>query len=354
MNLCGGITMIKTGSIRFTNTNRLTEDLVEHILKEKISFAIPIQRGYVWDRNKKSLFILNMIEGGPTFPIYVNKRDGVDYVIDGQQRLRTASSFIENKFALSKMPVIESSEGTINISGKKFDDLPSDIKDLILRYTFEYNFGINLTDEQVKTVFIRLNSGKPLSTTEMTKAQIKSVNEVITLAKHGVFKKIMSEKEMEASKNVSLVMQIYVALFEPYKCLRFTAIKKSLNEIQVSQKEQQRIKQCLDIFEKIYAKICEEKSDITNKLIVVFRRKSHFIAFIYTIDQAIQMGISDVDTFTLWVKHFFASEIDKTTISDEYNAHLKDSMNSDEYVKIRFNAMNEDFKQFVNANKCDQ
>lgn len=342
--------MIQIGSIKFTNTNKLAEDLSYHISKGRISFEIPIQRGYVWDRSKKSAFILNMIEGGPTFPIYVNKINGIDYVIDGQQRGRTSNSYIENKFALSKLPSIITSQGEIiDISGKKFKDLPEEFKKAILEYNFEYNFGENLTEEQVKTVFIRLNSGKPLSTTEMTKAQIKSVADVMSLSQHEIFKKLMSEKSIEASKNTSLVMQTYVALFEPYKCMLSSSIKKALQDIQITSEQQEQIKRCFDIFNQIYNELSQDKSDISKRLIVILKRKSHFVALMYTINEAIIADDFSLSVFIDWCKYFFNNEknIDKTTICEEYNSRLKDSMNSDESVRVRFESMYNNYRQYI-------
>lgn len=351
MNLYGGDIMIKMGSLRFFNKNKEAGDLTTHIDKGEISFAIIPQRGYVWKKDRRSHFVLNMIEGGPTFPIYANKKNGVDYIIDGQQRLRTASSFINNKFCLSQLPLIEIDEGeTFDISGKKFNQLPKKIRDAITQYTFEYNYGENLTDDQERIVFIRLNSGKPLTATEMTKAQIIAAKEVVELSKHSVFKKIMNDIALENSKNVSLVMQMYVALFEKNKCMLATAIKKSLEETKITNEQKSFMQNCLDVFDEIYSKICVEKSDIAKKLVIVLKRKIHFIAFIFTISQSLQRNNCDIDKFILWAKHFFESgnEIEKTTISEEYNIGLKQATNSDISVKSRLTIMSNDYQNFVN------
>lgn len=344
--------MIKMGSIKFTNTNKLAEDLSRHISEGMVSFALPVQRGYVWDRAKKSAFILNMIEGGPTFPVYVNIVNQIHFVIDGQQRGRTTNSYIDNKFSLAQLPSVQRSNGeTVDISGKKFVELPQDFQDAILRYNFEYNFGENLTEEQVKTVFIRLNSGKPLSTTEMTKAQIKSVTEVMYLAQHSAFKKIINDKGIEASKNASLVMQTYVALFETNKCMLSKAIKVALGETQISEEQKEHIKECLDIFEQTYEVFVCEKTDISKKLTAIFKRKSHFIAFMYTISNAIKASEFDINVLIKWCKHFFDCEVDQTTICNEYNLCLKESMNSNESVTTRLVSMYEDYQKFIETAK---
>lgn len=344
--------MIKVRSIKFVDTNKLAEDVSAHISKGIISFALPVQRGYVWNKKSKSGFILNMIEGGPTFPIYVNKVDGIDYVIDGQQRTRTVNSFINNEFALSVLPPVETANGEMcDISGKKFDEIPDEFKDAIKRYNFGYNFGENLTDDQVKTVFIRLNSGKPLSSIEIIKAQSISVNDIDNLAKHSVFETIIGGKRVQKSQNANLIMKIYIALYEDDKSFTNSSIKEVMTSNVISQDQIAHIRKCLDILEVFYNDCLEENSDISKKLIKVLRGQIHFVSTVYVISKALSLNVFDMKLFSEWIKHFYNTEAGVLSISDDYNEHTRKRPNSKAFVQFRLNIVQEDFLNFFSNKK---
>lgn len=337
--------------IKIQKTNPTAKMFKDYAQENQIYFDLPMQRGYVWTREKKSKLILSIIEGYPIPPLYANFKDKVYYIVDGQQRGKTIVSFQQNKFALSSLPHVVIGGNTYDISGKKFVQLPDEIQTMIEQFNMDLHYGENMSDKEQKEMFIRLNSGKPLSATEMTKAQIKSVSEIMDIANHSVFKKIINERGLEASKNSSLVMQAYVAIFEPYKCMLSSSIKNLLCGTDVTKDQQKHIKKCLDVFESIYDKVSAEKSDISKKLSLVLKRKSHFISFLYIISKHLELQEADIDMLANWVKQFFDSDVDKTTISEEYNKTLKDAMNSDESVNQRFGAMLTNFNQYTNSSK---
>lgn len=333
--------------ITIKKINPSAKILVDYTNNGEIDFDLPIQRGYVWTRDKKSKLILSILEGYPVPPLYANFKNDIYYIIDGQQRGKTIVGFQLDKFSLGELPTVTIDGEEYNITGKKFSELPSRLQTTIKQFNLDIHYGENMTQEEQKEMFVRLNSGKPLSTTELTKAQIKSLTEVAALSRHSAFTQIMNRKGIEASKNVSLVMQTYVALYEENKCMLSAAIKKALEDIQITFDQQEEIKKCLDVFEAAYKQFMEDKSDISKKLVLIFKRKSHFIAFLYTIHQAIQSNNFNLETLVSWCKHFFDSEPDQTTVCEEYNARLKDSMNSDESVKVRLSSMYNDYQRYI-------
>lgn len=336
--------------LTITKENHSAKNLVDMYKDGLIDFDLPMQRGYVWQRDKKSKLITSPLLGYPIPTLYANKVDRVFRIIDGQQRGKTIISYMLNKFSLSVQPPIEINGKSYDVSGKKFCDLPQELQIILEECNVDLYYGKNMTPEQEREMFIRLNSGKPLSAIEMTKVQVRSMNEVTELSKHSVFDKIINKRGREASQSASLVMQIYVALYGSCKCMLSSAIKKSLEKTEITLEQQEHIKKCLSVFEQVYDKICAEKSDITKRLSLVFKRKSHFVAFIYTIHNALEAGNCDVDILLAWAKHFFDTGMnsEKTTISDQYNLYLKEAMNSDESVGSRLRLMLNDYEAFIN------
>jgi uncharacterized protein with ParB-like and HNH nuclease domain len=76
--------MIKKANIQWP-----AKQLTKMIERGTINFDNAVQRGYVWDNNRKSLLIHSMIEGYPIPAFYAAKNDNGYDMLDGKQRLNT-------------------------------------------------------------------------------------------------------------------------------------------------------------------------------------------------------------------------------------------------------------------------
>lgn len=144
---------------------------IEGVLRDlkggKLSFDHAVQRPVVWGKEQKSLLMHSVGIGMKLNPIWVVRVGGMTYVIDGKQRLTTAVSFVRNEFALDGVGRIKGHE----VNGKTFLQLPEDLRDAIAKdFNFTFykidkpeNMSIEIFFEMVSQLFIRLNSGKPLS-----------------------------------------------------------------------------------------------------------------------------------------------------------------------------------------------
>ncbi|PIS44093.1 MAG: hypothetical protein COT22_12405, partial [Ignavibacteria bacterium CG08_land_8_20_14_0_20_37_9] len=126
----------------------------------KLNIQPDFQRGFVWDPIKASRLIESILLDIPLPVIYLSQeKDGIEYVIDGQQRLTSFFSFIDGKllgkdFKLNKLNVFT------ELNGSYFKDLPDELQDKILYYkirtiTFQKESKQDLKFE----VFERLNTG---------------------------------------------------------------------------------------------------------------------------------------------------------------------------------------------------
>lgn len=115
------------------------------------------QRRSVWSRAARSYLIDTLILGYPVPPIYLRLVDRpgdnklVREVVDGQQRVSTLLDFMEDRFSLSSN--IQSEFG-----GRFFSDLPASVRSDITHYPFICEVFHGLTDEEVLSIFARLNT----------------------------------------------------------------------------------------------------------------------------------------------------------------------------------------------------
>lgn len=118
------------------------------------------QRRSVWTDKAKSFLIDTIIRGKPIPKIFIRQnidvatRTSIREVVDGQQRLRTILSYLQDGFAVSR-------EHNKSFGGKLFsqlDVIDDNVQSQILAYEISVDLLIDLPDSEVLDVFSRLNS----------------------------------------------------------------------------------------------------------------------------------------------------------------------------------------------------
>lgn len=137
------------------------ESLYNKYKRGRLIIQPDFQRQFVWDRKKSSRLIESALLDIPLPVIYLSQdNDGKEYVIDGQQRLTSFFSYIDDKFPDSNDFKLIGLQVFSEYNKKKFKELPENIQDKI-RYcmvrtiTFKNESDPNLKFE----VFERLNTG---------------------------------------------------------------------------------------------------------------------------------------------------------------------------------------------------
>ena len=230
----------------------------------KISFENPLQRpAGQWKIDDQSLLIDSLITMcvPDIFALnYMDKDNNYNRmfdIIDGKQRLSSIASYIENKWALTKLnPIQLEPNGEIyDISGKKFMELPEDIREEIKDYMLDFKIieleGNEDDKKVVKELFLRLNNEKPVSQEHKTFIEANSnIQEFVRriILEHKLFREISyftpssikkSDKEMTIMQSIILVSGI------EYKSFRNKDIKKALLENEIS-------KEILELTEKLF------------------------------------------------------------------------------------------------------
>lgn len=187
--------------------------------KGNISFSHKLQRPIgQWSPKMKSLLIHSLLSGFPVNPIYVVEEEGTIYTLDGSQRTSTCISYLNNEFALSKdtpnVTIIskvngESVTNKYEISGKKFKKLDGEVQATLLACCLEFCMLSDYTDDEVKEMFRRQNSAKPLSgkLLRIVKESDKFSNEVYSLANHPFMEKIVTKAQRKNGTDRDLIIQ---------------------------------------------------------------------------------------------------------------------------------------------------
>lgn len=153
--------------------NRPLQWINSQYKKGNISFEHKLQRPVgQWNGKMKSLLIHSLLSGFPVNPIYIVNEDNTLYTLDGSQRTSTCIDYLNDKFSLSKdtpsVTIISKENGETvakeyEIARKKFSKLDEEVQSTLLSCNLEFCTISDYTDLEVKEMFRRQNTSKPLS-----------------------------------------------------------------------------------------------------------------------------------------------------------------------------------------------
>lgn len=112
------------------------------------------QRKEVWSLAAKVMLIDTILRSIPMPKVFVSSviKDMQVHrtVIDGQQRISSILSFLENEFALAEPYSGE-------FIGRTFSQLPGEVQAAVLQYRIDFNEAMEFTDEELRETYLRLN-----------------------------------------------------------------------------------------------------------------------------------------------------------------------------------------------------
>jgi Protein of unknown function DUF262 len=138
--------------------------LVQEIVDGELVVRPTFQRNQVWDPRRKSKFVESLLLNIPIPTLFfAEDEDNTKVVVDGQQRLRAAKEFVENRYPLVGLEVLAA------LNGKRFEDLTDRQQRIIKNRTLRCLLISARSDSEIRfQVFERLNQGgMPLNAQEV-------------------------------------------------------------------------------------------------------------------------------------------------------------------------------------------
>ena len=146
------------------------ETIVSRIDAGELDLQPDFQRGEIWDRARRQRLIDTILRGWYVPAVHiVQDPDGVEVVLDGQQRLAAIRDFFHDGFPVSGR-IEPDAEHIHELNGKKFSQLPDAVHRGVRRFILPV---VTLTDylpEEPNELFFRLNQAYNLTPPEKRNA----------------------------------------------------------------------------------------------------------------------------------------------------------------------------------------
>jgi hypothetical protein len=307
-----------------------------------------VQRGLVWEVDKKSLFIHTLLEEGLVPPVYAAKYDGQDAYdfIDGKQRSYTVFEFKDDGFVLQNVPpvkVMQEDKSIIeeDINGKKYSELPQYMQDAIDNFSFEVCVLLNPTEEEVADTFYRLNNGKTLSAMTLSRVKTKERQKLSEIGKHELFKKALTEKGFAKYDNEMLVVKAHMLLkAEDIPGLEIKYVRPYMERMNITEEDEVLLNNVFDRILKIHNMIEDRK--VAKRIIT----RTHLISIVPLIEKTIEDNLSEEDVADL-LAEFYSGLGRGASIDKIYNAYAGAGSAKKDAVKKRLQILQESYQKYI-------
>ena len=330
----------------------------------KIDFEHIIQRPKVWDRAKKSNLIESMISNYPIPQMFASRKNDSDggknhkyFIVDGKQRLSTVKEYLNDEFALSELPTVSyfdeelNEEVELDVSGMKFSELPEGLQSILNTVMFSIVYFDNLTMEEERTLFLKLNNGKPLTAKARSLASSKDIDGLLEIGKHELFSQMLSEKSRQAKNQAIVVVKAWTMLKEEVINISFAS--KSFNpmieSVEISDEDKQELVRVFDFAVGVHDElVSNHEKSVAKKLYT----ETHFVSLIPHIKEAIDNGVSEA-MVAEWLVDFFKTNND-TKVYNEYADACKQAVASNGSVVARHEALEKSYQEFFKEENSEK
>lgn len=320
-----------------------TVDRLSRMYKNNtISFELVIQRkDNIWDNKRKSTLIHSILVGYPIPAVFATQNEDRVYLfLDGKQRLTTIFSYLYDEFALVGVPPVDG----MDVSGKKFSELSEVLQNRITQYSLDVNRVLEISQQEMEELFVRLNNGVPLRRIETTRAILggRVLQFVQNIASMDFFaeKVNVSKGARQRYVDQELILQIISLVHN-----RDTGFSGA--EIQAFVKELRNV----EIRDELRAKM-QNASFYLNE---AFPRKEKFLKKVHVpmlfklvLDCQEQNVMVTPKEFGVWAHHFFEN------LPEAYSTASRAGSARKEKVQKRLAIMSEAFKAYFTIKKRGQ
>lgn len=329
------------------------KQLTGMIKNGNILFDNIIQRSYVWEATRQSLFIHSLALEIPIPDTYAKRyvEDSRKYdMLDGKQRLITIAKFISDDFVLTKLPPVTflndltGMEETEDISGKKFSEISEGLKEKIAGQRIKVIYFDNLTKEEEKELFKRINNGKPLSTKSRSLASCLDIEKLLDIGTHDLFKEMLTQKALDNKNQAIIVMKSWCMINQDVEEISFASkdFNILMENIEISDEEKIKLIEVFDYIHSVHEILIGRKEKKVAKKLYT---ETHLVSLIPFLSQASTNGIEEENAAD-WIIDFFKTEDGSASISEEYNNASGSGSAKSVSIQIRNSALENSFSDF--------
>ena len=327
------------------------------IKNDRIVFTNIVQRSYVWELSRKSALIESMVIGVPIPTTYAKRHDdgsgkrnsNVYDMLDGKQRLSTIKQYINNEFALTTLtPVtyyneLTDAEETFDMSGKTFEELPEGLQEKIKNARISVVYFDNLTKEEERELFKRLNAGKPLSTKSRLLASCKDVEGLLDIGSHKLFMEMLTDKARSNKNQVALVMKCWCMMNQEINdvCFESKVFNPLLEKTEITETEKLAMIEVFNLMVDTHNVLVDRKE---KKIAKKLYTETHMVSLVPYFKSAIEDGI-DVEMMADWLIEFFGAD-DGASVSTLYNEAAGSGSAKYSNIIDRDDALSESYAEF--------
>ena len=338
--------------LKKANISWNARQLSKMIDKGSITFDNAVQRGLVWDDERKSLLIHSMLTGYPIPAIYATKdSESKNYsVLDGKQRSNAIHDFLKGKFTLTGIPEVTLEDGTeVDINGMYFSGLDEEMQDALSNYSLTIYYFEDITEDETSEMFYRLNFGKPLSAIELSRSKAKDLKTIQAIGKHELFTTSLTEKAFERYTHEDMVIKSYIMLTSDAPCLDTKAVRPIMETAVFTDDDIHLLNAVYDRILNTYKTIISDNSEETGKLSKRIAKRlitrTHMLSILPIVKRSLDENVSD-EMFTNWVKNFFCGTKSVTKYND-YNTRCTAGSGHAENIKVRMDVIRKDYEKFM-------
>lgn len=273
------------------------------------------------------------------------KRGGNIYsIMDGKQRLSTVAQYLNDEFALTELPPVSymdeafGGECETDISGMKFSELPDALQDQLNSTIFSVTYFDNLTKDEERELFKRLNAGKPLSTKSRLLASCNDIEGLLDIGSHALFGDMLTDKARDNKNQATLVMKAWCMLNKPVEEVSFEGkdFNPLFEETQISDVERLELDKVFEAIQTAHTSLMEDKEKATAKKLYT---ETHMISLVPFFHRAITQGI-EVQQICEWLMKFFGSDNERYALAAG-NGSAKNAN-----IIVRHNELEASFERF--------